>query len=318
LRTGFFRGHESPTDTIFAAGWGIREDKMLTVYDPVADSAVHNGLKLLDGIFPSVPSSPVFPSGTIGLSQKGSALFTKMAATTLLYGSEITGWDPVSVVLARLGLSKELSADLSLFPGRWQIYCNGWGHWGLEGEVNKDAGWFFRTNMVKDVNSTAKDEKFPLPMWPFRHMSMESMSVLATAMNESLLQSYDGVLRVFPAYPSDRNGRFTLHAEGGFVVSSEIKSGLVQWICIKSLLGNTCNLDLPWANGVVLSGSKKSGQKISRVGPEIKTKVNQVIMILPEGSNLEDWSVLGENPSANDKVKKHISGKAQLGIERMF
>lgn len=139
----------------------------------------------------------------------------------------------------------------------------------MEGEVNKDAEWFFRTNMVKDVNSTSKDEKFPLPMWPFRHMSMESMSVLATAMNESLLQSYDGVLRVFPAFPADKNGRFTLHAEGGFVVSSEIKSGMVQWICIKSLLGNTCKLDLPWVNAVVMSGPKKSGQKISRGKPEI-------------------------------------------------
>jgi alpha-L-fucosidase 2 len=171
---------------------------------------------------------------------------------------------------------------------------------------------------VKDVNSTSKDEKFPLPMWPFRHMSMESMSVLATAMNESLLQSYDGVLRVFPAFPADKNGRFTLHAEGGFIVSSEIKSGRIQWICIKSLLGNTCNLELPWEKAIVVSGSKKSGQKISRLKPEFKTKVNETLMILPEGGNLTNWSVISENPPANEKVKKHASGKAQLGIDRMF
>lgn len=318
LKSGFFKGKQSPTDQIFAAGWGIKENQMLTVYSPVKDSTIHNGLKLLDGIFPSVPSSPVFPSGTIGLSQKGNGLFTKMTATTLLYGTEITGWDPVPVVMARLGLAKELSADLDRFPGRWQIYCNGWGHWGLEGEVNKDAEWFFRTNQVRDVNSPNKDERFALPMWPFRHMSMEAMSVLATAMNESLLQSYDGTLRVFPAFPADRSGRFTLHAAGGFIVSSEIRSGMVKWICLQSLLGNPCKLDLPWANAVAFSGAKNSGKKISRSNPEIMTKAGEVLMILPEGNSLSSWMVESEQPLTNEKVRKHSSGKAQLGIERMY
>ncbi len=129
LKTGIFKGNECPTNQIFAAGWGIKENKMLTVFNPVEDSTINNGLKLLDGIFPSVPSSPVFPSGQIGLSQKGSELFDKMSTTALLYGSEGTGWDPVPIVLARLGLADKLANDLARFPGRWQIYCNGWGHW---------------------------------------------------------------------------------------------------------------------------------------------------------------------------------------------
>jgi hypothetical protein len=318
LVTGFFKGKSCPTDRIFAAGWGIKENRMLTVYSPVKDSTVHNGLKLLDGIFPSVPSSPVFPSGTIGLAQKGSDSFAKMTSTALLYGPEITGWDPVPVVLARLGMAGELWDDLNRFPGRWQIYCNGWGHWGLEGEVNKDAGWFFRTNKVRDVNSTDKEERFPLPMWPFRHMSMESMSVLATAMNESLLQSYDGVLRVFPAFPADRDGRFTLHARGGFIVSSEIKSGRVQWICIESLLGNPCILEVPWDRAVVQYGTKKAGKSFTGRRLELKTKVQDRIILVPPGTDLTSWSVSSEMPAANEKAKKHASGNAQLGLERMF
>jgi hypothetical protein len=240
-----------------------------------------------------------------------------MAATTILYGTECTGWDPVSIVLARLGLAKELAVDLDHFPERWQIYCNGWGHWGMEGEVNKDAEWFFRTNMVRDIASP-KGEKFPLPMWPFRHMSMESMSILATAMNESLFQSYDGILRIFPAFPANKTGRFTLHAVGGFVVSSEIKSGEVQWICIKSLFGNPCKLELPWKKGVVQSNLKRNSQIISGNIAEIKTKVNEVIMIFPEGQDLRSWSVVSEKPMANENVKYHSSGKTQLGIPRMF
>jgi len=332
INWGIFKGDPVPANEIAAAGWGIKENRWLSTYfktddpeysyfskdDPAySPLSKRNGLKLLDGIFPSVPSSPVFPSGVIGLTQKNSRLFNIMAATTILYGTECTGWDPVSIVLARLGLAKELAVDLDHFPERWQIYCNGWGHWGMEGEVNKDAEWFFRTNMVRDIASP-KGEKFPLPMWPFRHMSMESMSILATAMNESLFQSYDGILRIFPAFPANKTGRFTLHAVGGFVVSSEIKSGEVQWICIKSLFGNPCKLELPWKKGVVQSNLKRNSQIISGNIAEIKTKVNEVIMIFPEGQDLRSWSVVSEKPMANENVKYHSSGKTQLGIPRMF
>jgi hypothetical protein len=315
LNHGFFKGKTVPGNKIMAAGWGIQENKMLTVYSPVEDSTINHGLKCLDGIFPSVPSSPVFPSGVIGLGQKGSELFNVMKTTALLYGPEITGWDPVPVVLARLGLAKELEIDLGRFPSRWQIYCNGWGQWGMDGEINKDAEWFFRTNTVRDVNSK---EKFPIPMWPFRHMSMESMSVLATAMNESLLQSYDGVVRVFPAFPANKSGRFTLHAQGGFVVSSEIKSGEVQWIWIKSLNGNSCKLQLPWGKATLQSDLKKKNQPVSGEIAEFKTKAGEIFIVLPKGKSIDNWEIVPEHPEENDKPKFHHSGKAQLGLPRMF
>jgi len=313
---GLFKGTLSPANEIMAAGWGIKENKWLTVYFPVSDKP-DSELKLLDGIFPAVPSSPVFPSGMIGLSQKGTISFDQITATTLLYGPESTGWNPAPIVLARLGMKKELETDLQNFPGRWQIYCNGWGHWGLEGEVNKDAEWYFRTNMVRDVESP-DGEKIPLPMWPFRHMSMESMSVLATAINESMLQSYDGILRVVPAFPSGKSGRFTLHAEGGFIVSSEIKSGEIEWICIKSLFGKVCKLELPWNKAFMKSNMNKKNRIIDKKIAEIKTEPDEVLMITRDCTNADTWSVLSQTPSANEKVKYHSSGKTRLGIPRMF
>jgi alpha-L-fucosidase 2 len=316
LMRGFKKGAFSPSDSILAAGWGIKENRYLTVYYPV-DDTINFGLKLLDGIFPSVPSSPVFPSGLIGLKQKGSNMYNKVVATTLLYGREITGWDPVPVVMARLGMGKELAMDLNLFPARWQIYCNGWGHWGVEGEVNKDAEWFFRTNMVRDV-ANPEGDKFPLPMWPFRHMSMESMSVFATAVNESLLQSYDGVIRVFPAFPADKKGRFTLHAEGGFIVSSEIISGEVQWVSIKSLYGKNCRIEIPWNNATETSNLRKKGQKITEKIAEIKTMPGELILLTGENADLGKWTLYEESPVANGKVRYHWSGKTRLGIPRMF
>jgi len=251
------------------------------------------------------------------LSQKGNNLFEVMTATALLYGTDAMGWDPVPIVMARLGLAKELAINLERFPEKWQIYCNGWGHIGVEENVKKDAELFFRTNPVRDV-ALPKGERFPFPMWPFRHMSMESMSVLSTAMNESFIQSYDGVLRIFPAITANKTGRFTLHAAGGFVVSSEIKSGEVQWISIKSLLGNPFKLELPWNKAVVQSNLKTKSQTIIGNIAEFKTKTNEVFMIIPEGLDLRSWSVVSEKPLPNENVKYHSSGKTQLGIPRMF
>jgi alpha-L-fucosidase 2 len=301
---------------IMAAGWGIKENKWLTTYYPDTAGS-HDKMKLLDGIFPSVPSSPVFPSGVIGLKQNGTRLFDCITATTLLYSPEITGWDPVPIVLARLGLANELAKDLERFPGRWQIYCNGWGHWGPEGEVNKDAEWFFRTNRVRDTNAGGKDEKFDLPMWPFRHMSMESMSVLATAMNESLLQSQDGILRIAPAFAKFKSGRFTLHARGGFTVSSEIDSGTVKWISIKSIHGDTCRVKLPWEAAYIESTMKKSRKYIGH-NIEIKTEAGEILTLTPEKGGNGSWMHYQETPDGNEDVKYHPSGKAQLGISRMY
>jgi len=50
----------------------------------------------------------------------------------------------------------------------------------------------------------------------------------------------------------------------------------------------------------------------------IRTKSNDVIMILPEGQDLRSWSVVGEKPVDNENVKYHSSGKTQLGTPRMF
>ena len=163
-----------------------------------------------------------------------------------------------------------------------------------------------------------QEEKFPFPMWPFRDISTEGLAVAATAINESLLQSYDGIMKIFPAFPATRNGRFTLHAVGGFVVSSEIKSGEVQWISIKSLSGNPCKLELPWDKAVVQSNLNNRKQTINGNFVEIKTKANEVIMILPEGNDLSSWSVVSEAPLANENVRFHSSGGTPLGIPRMF
>lgn len=329
INQGIYSGTTVQGDEIIAAGWGIKEKKWLTTWyktdDPqyaflLSGDTLRNKkgeFRVYDGIFPAVPRSPVYPSGLVGLAQKGEPLFNAMTTTTLLYGSEGMGWDPVPVVMARLGLTKELAGNLEQFPVRWQFFVNGWGHISSEVKEDGDGTSYFKTNAVNVVGSP-NGEKVPFPAWPFRHMSMEAMSVLATGMNESLLQSYDGTIRIFPAFGGQKTARFTLHAQGGFVISSEIKAGAVKWISIKSLHGNTCKLELPWGKANMQSNLTRKNRVMSEKIASIKTKPEELIMIFPEMQDLKSWSVVREQPTPNENVKYHSTGKAQLGIPRMF
>ncbi len=318
LNDGFFKGEEISSDQIIAAGWGLKENRMLSTYTPDPEGK-YFGMKLLDGIFPSVPSAPVFPSGKLSVVKEAGEkrLMNIMRATMLCYGPGITGWDPVPVVMARLGMSSALKKTLDIFPARWQIYPNGWGHWGVEKEINKDAEMFFRTNKVMDTRFKNK-EKFSLPMWPFRHMTMESMSVMATAMNEAVIQSCNGVIVVGAAVHEAQSARCSLHVEGGFVVSTEIINGVVAWMSIRSTWGELCRLKLPWEMAFGWSGRKKEKIKGVEGIAKIAIRKNETLLLLPEPYEKLQWEVIEEKPVACQSPVFHSSGEAQIGIPKQF
>jgi alpha-L-fucosidase 2 len=73
------------------------------------------------------------------------------------------------------------------------------------------------------------------------------------AINEMLLQSYEGVLRFFPCWPKDQDARFgRLRAVGAFLVSAELKDGVVAGVRVVSEKGRDCTIQNPWPGKKVL------------------------------------------------------------------
>lgn len=67
------------------------------------------------------------------------------------------------------------------------------------------------------------------------------------AVTEMLLQSHDGVLRLFPCWPARLDARFgTLRAVGAFLISAELTAGKISGVTIVSEKGNPCILVNPW------------------------------------------------------------------------
>ncbi len=70
--------------------------------------------------------------------------------------------------------------------------------------------------------------------------------------NSMYLQTYNGVTRVFPNWPTARNAKFVnLRAKGAFVISSQMSAGRVGYVDVTSDVGGTFTLANPWGTAPV-------------------------------------------------------------------
>jgi hypothetical protein len=98
---------------------------------------------------------------------------------------------------------------------------------------DRDRGW------------TSNDSRvFPggLSAAPF----LDAGGLSAFTLQEILLQSHGGVLRIAPATAEDWSGFFRLRGEGGFLVAAEIHGGAVRLAEVESLWGRECVLASSW------------------------------------------------------------------------
>ncbi len=75
---------------------------------------------------------------------------------------------------------------------------------------------------------------------------LEGPSALLCILNEMMLQSHNGIVRIFPALPSriESCSFVSLRAEGAFLVSARCKNGKTERVEITSLAGNMCTVRL--------------------------------------------------------------------------
>jgi hypothetical protein len=67
------------------------------------------------------------------------------------------------------------------------------------------------------------------------------------AINEMMLQSHNGVIKIFPAFDPYRKAEFhRLRAQGAFLVSAEVDRGFVKWLEIEPTRPGRCRVRLPW------------------------------------------------------------------------
>ena len=110
---------------------------------------------------------------------------------------------------------------------------------------------------------------------------IENCGTVANTLNEMLMQSHEGVLRLFPVWETKRDARFwNLRAHGAFLVSAQLKDGMIDGVKIMSEKGSDCTLVNPWADKEVqVIRNGKAAETVKGARFTLKTSANEVIEI---------------------------------------
>jgi len=341
-RAGLAPGKQLASRKVFAVGRDSSGKWIRDRYAGRADSAYYG--------VPDPEIAPVFPSGVIGMANRGTELFraavtqlrlhpkaepdpARLCAPGSMAGGDglCMGWCPYPIALARLGLAKELVSELINSVSTWQFYPQGFGHYGPYYVFKRDQELRWNQNRPIDASSSLPADqapKFPFPSWPFRHFDNEAMPIVSCAINEMLIQSYDGTIRICPGVPSTWDVRFDLAAAGGFRVSAEQKNGSILFVALESRLGGACRIQHPWpSDETFVCFDMTPGSPIQRVKyVEEKTGVERVLrwetaagrryLLVRRETDLKTWKVARETPERR-RAPRNLK-QAKLGRERMF
>ncbi len=277
--------------------------------------------------------SPIFPVGLVGLDTKGTEEFEILENTLRCFDPVgIHGHTIRPICLARMGMSEVMESALKDWAGHYQLFPQGlFCYFRRDYKELDEKGLYANaysashhtiiglTNNVK-ILAGQPEERIDFPKRPFAHMAMEAGSILETAINEMLLQSYSGKIRVFPAIPEGWAGTFKLHAVGGFVVTSERKNSEILYVAIESKGGKICCVINPWEEKEPirirdLTEDKDicSGEYSEIEFDTCKDHVYLVERIASPISDLKHEKITGKK---NQRPKQ--SGQAILGKARQF
>ncbi|MFC7645201.1 glycoside hydrolase family 95-like protein [Streptosporangium lutulentum] len=96
------------------------------------------------------------------------------------------------------------------------------------------------------------------------------------AVNNLLLQSDDGIVRLFPVWPTNKNASFVkLREKDALVISSSFQSGRVTYVDITSEAGKTVKLQNPWPGQTVVVNRVGGGTVTPTVSGNVITFATQ-------------------------------------------
>ena len=112
--------------------------------------------------------------------------------------------------------------------------------------------------LIEGIHQNIKE--FALPNRLFRHHGggIEHLTTVPATINEMLMQSFEGVIRIFPCWNKKSDVSFEkLRADGAFLVSASLENERVTALTIKSLKGRKCTVECEGIKSVI----KKSDNK---------------------------------------------------------
>lgn len=275
-------------------------------------------------------TTAVFLAGVLGLDHKGTDYFEIARNIALHHPKNRNAITPGAIVSARLGLGDKVLERLQCSVNYLQHFNQGlfynldhWHYFSRYVDQIPNAELYAQRDYMYDSRLTynrPEAGKSGFRTKPFVQCGMETMGILGTAINEMLLQSHEGKIRVFPAIPSKFASAFTLRAEGAFIVSSVIDSlGNIPFVEIKSLAGKECRIQNPWDDDLVQVVTQNNRNVNIEVNKDnvisFKTTIGESYIVRKKGIDVNHVSKT-YHAVPNMFPKKY--GEAMLGKECTF
>ncbi len=127
-------------------------------------------------------------------------------------------------------------------------------------------------------------------------ITVEDLGMAVEALHRALCQAVppgparDTVMNVFCAWPREWDAAFTLLCRGGFLVTSSMQNGRIEFVEIKSLAGAQCRLRNPWGEKAV--AVYRDGTKWKDMAGALlrfETAREEVFVIVPAGSTPQQY-----------------------------
>jgi len=158
----------------------------------------------------------VWPYDLIGDSSSLTALAKRTYASRSYVNAN--DWTFDSLQAARLGLASEVQADLLAATRSYQVYPSG----------------------LAGFGGTKGNEPY-----------VEQAGVAAAAVSEALVQNYDGLLRIAPAWPGNWTGEGTVYIQHNTKVDVQVSNGTPSTVAIVSGTSSPISMRTPWPGQAV-------------------------------------------------------------------
>ena len=120
----------------------------------------------------------------------------------------------------------------------------------------------------------------------------QRLGIIADALHLALCQSVppgpgrEPVIRVFAAWPKDWDAEYTLLCRRGFLVTSSVKKGRIEFVEIESQLGGQCRLRNPWPGAeVTLYRNQEKWKDSNGSLLEFETVKGQTFVVVAKGTS---------------------------------
>ena len=284
--------------------------------------------------------SPVFPANLVGLNDKGTGIFNAAVNSIETYPMYVNAITPTVVIAARLGLSEHCLSRIEAIVQNLQHFPNGLfyniDHWFIHSKASKPDSreWAGKPDMAAFQRDYINDRSLQytvevagsedpaqdvsagrrgVSMQDFIQAGLEPIGHLSCGVFEMLLQSHESVIRIFPSYPAQWEGRFSLRAYGGFIVSSYKRAfQSPAYVHIRALEGGRLVICNPWEelSSIWVKGSQWQNLEVGDL-IEIDTRRGEELTLSPVA---DDSMIFQDSNNYSTNSGPKSKGFASLGL----